>query len=99
VVCVKIHGILRDEFCIYIMCLLTCAVDLHIELYCWLGHYATSWKVAGSIPDDVIRFLRCTMALESTQPLTAMSARNLPGGKGWPAHKADNLTTIFEQIV
>jgi hypothetical protein len=24
-------------------------------------------------------------------PLTEMSTRNLPGGKGWPAHKADNL--------
>jgi hypothetical protein len=32
------------------------------------------------------------MALESTQPLTEMSTRNLPGGKGRPARKADNLT-------
>jgi hypothetical protein len=24
------------------------------------------------------------------QPLTEMSTRNLPGGKGWPAHEADN---------
>jgi hypothetical protein len=39
------------------------------------------------------------MALGSTQPLTEMSTRNLPGGKGWPAHKADNLTTICEPIV
>jgi hypothetical protein len=34
------------------------------------------------------------MALGSTQPLTEISTRNLPGGKGWPARKADNLTTI-----
>jgi hypothetical protein len=30
----------------------------------------------------------------STQPLTEMSTRNLPGGKGRPARKADNLTAI-----
>jgi hypothetical protein len=49
---------------------------------------ATSWKVAGSIPDEVIAFLNKpnpssrTMALGSTQFLTEMSTRNLPGGKG-----------------
>jgi hypothetical protein len=36
------------------------------------------------------------MALVSTQPLTEMSTRNLPGGKGLPERKADNLTTIYE---
>jgi hypothetical protein len=40
-----------------------------------------------------------TMALGSTQPLTEMSTRNIPGGKGRPAHKADNLTAICEPIV
>jgi hypothetical protein len=35
------------------------------------------------------------MALGSTQPLTEMSTRNLPGGKGWAARKADNLTAIL----
>jgi hypothetical protein len=40
-----------------------------------------------------------TMALVSTQPLTDMSTRNLPGGKGRPARKADNLTAICEPIV
>jgi hypothetical protein len=39
------------------------------------------------------------MALGSTQPLTEMSTRNLPGGKGWPARKANNLTAICEPIV
>jgi hypothetical protein len=34
------------------------------------------------------------MALGSTQPVTEMSTRNLPGGKGRPARKADNLTAI-----
>jgi hypothetical protein len=40
-----------------------------------------------------------TMALGSTQSVTEMSTRNLPLGKGRPAHKADNLTTICEPIV
>jgi hypothetical protein len=31
--------------------------------------------------------------------LTEMSARNLPGGIGRPARKADNLTVICEPIV
>jgi hypothetical protein len=35
----------------------------------------------------------------STQPLTEMSTRNLHGGKGPPASKADNLTAICEPIV
>jgi hypothetical protein len=28
-----------------------------------------------------------------------MSSRNLPGGKVWPVHKADNLTAIYEPTV
>jgi hypothetical protein len=39
------------------------------------------------------------MTRRSTQPLTEMSTRNLPGGKGQPARKADNLTTIGEPTV
>jgi hypothetical protein len=39
------------------------------------------------------------MALGSTQPLTEMSTRNIPGDKGRPACKADNLTAIYEPIV
>jgi hypothetical protein len=39
------------------------------------------------------------MAFGSTQPLTEMSTRNLPGDKGRPARKADNLTAICEPIV
>jgi hypothetical protein len=40
-----------------------------------------------------------TMTLGSTQPLTEMRTRNLHGGKGRPARKADNLTSICELIV
>jgi hypothetical protein len=39
------------------------------------------------------------LALRSTQPLTEMSTRNLPGGEGRSARKADNLTAICEPIV
>jgi hypothetical protein len=38
------------------------------------------------------------MALGSTQPLTEMSTRNLPAGKGRPARKAD-ITAVYEPIV
>jgi hypothetical protein len=66
--------------------------------------------VAGSSPDKVDFFFNVpnpssrTTPLGSTQPVTEMremSHRNLPGGgvKGRPAHKADNLTAIFEPIV
>jgi hypothetical protein len=39
------------------------------------------------------------MALGSSQPLTEMSTRDLPGGRGRPARKADNLTAVCELIV
>jgi hypothetical protein len=56
------------------------------------------------IPDEVDFFNLTnpssrTMALGSTQPLTEMSIRNIPGGEGRPARKADNLTAICEPIV
>jgi hypothetical protein len=39
-------------------------------------------------------------ALTLTQPLTEMSTRNIPGGKGGrPARKVDSLTAICEPIV
>jgi hypothetical protein len=39
------------------------------------------------------------MALGSTQPLTEMCTRNLPGGKGRPVPEAVNLTAVCEPIV
>jgi hypothetical protein len=39
------------------------------------------------------------MAVGSTKPLAETLTSNLPGGKGRPAHKADNLTVICEPIV
>jgi hypothetical protein len=39
------------------------------------------------------------MVVGSTQLLTEMSTRNLPGGKGLLVGKADYLTAICEPIV
>jgi hypothetical protein len=38
------------------------------------------------------------MVQRSTYPLTEMSTKNLPGGKGRPARKADNLTAICDPV-
>jgi hypothetical protein len=71
----------------------------------WSYAVATSRKVAGSIPDEVLGFFNLpnpssrAMALGSTQPLIEISTRNLRAGKGRPARKADNLTAICEPIV
>jgi hypothetical protein len=70
-----------------------------------LRHYVTSRKVLGSIPDEAIGFFNWpnpssrNMALGSTGLLTEMSTRKLPGSKGRPARKADNLTAICEPII
>jgi hypothetical protein len=70
-----------------------------------LRHYATSQKIEGSILDEVIGFLNWPnssnniTALVSTQPLTEISTKNIPGGKGRLGRKADNLTAICEATV
>ena len=64
-------------------------------------HYATSRKVAGSIPDVFIETFHWhnpssrTMALRSTQPLTEGSTRNI--SERWKC-RADNLTTFLRQL-
>jgi hypothetical protein len=45
----------------------------------WLKHYAPNRKVAGSSPDELDFSIDRTMALGSTQPLTEMSTRKIPG--------------------
>jgi hypothetical protein len=58
-----------------------------------------------SITDEVTGFFNSpnppsrSVALGSIQPLTQMSTRNFPGGKGRPVHKTENLTAICEPIV
>jgi hypothetical protein len=56
------------------------------------------------VPDEVDFFnlpnsSSRTMALRSTQPLTKMSTRKLPGGKKRPERRADNLAAIYEPNV
>jgi hypothetical protein len=56
------------------------------------------------VPDEVDFFnspnlSSRTMALGSTQPLTEMSTRNLPGGKKRPVRRANNLAAICEPNV
>jgi hypothetical protein len=62
--------------------------DLHSACdLCFTYTLAISRKVAGSIPDEVIGFFTWpnlssrTIALGSTQSLTEMSTRNIPGGR------------------
>jgi hypothetical protein len=68
-------------------------------------HYATSWKVAGSVSLEITGFFKWpnpsshTMAIVLTQPRTEMCTRNLPGSKRRPARKTDNLTAICGPIV
>jgi hypothetical protein len=56
------------------------------------------------VPDEV-DFLNLhnpssrTMALGSTQPLTKMSTKIVPGSKKRPARRADNLAAIYEPNV
>jgi hypothetical protein len=64
----------------------------------------TSLKVEDSIPDVIVFFSLLnsssrTMALRPTQPLTKMSTRNPPVGRGWTARKADKLTAVCGPIV
>jgi hypothetical protein len=65
----------------------------------------TSRKVEGSIPDEVTGIFNLpnppssTMALGSTQPLSEMNTSNLPGSKGRPASKADNLAASCKPTV
>jgi hypothetical protein len=85
-------------------CFFPCYGTFEGHVVAWLRHCTTSWKVAGSIPEEVRFFNWCnpsclTMALELTQPLTEMSTSNLTGGKGRPVRKADNLIAISEPIV
>jgi hypothetical protein len=51
------------------------------------------------VPMKWIFSIYLTTALGSTRPLTEASTRNLPGVKGPPARRTDNLTAICEPII
>jgi hypothetical protein len=46
-----------------------------------------------------VRLTMRSLTLGSTQPLTEMSIRNPPGGKGRPVRETDKLTAISDSIV
>jgi hypothetical protein len=90
-------------------CVLSAYIDVRIV---YLTTLIVAQGTRGSVPDGRGFDSRChwiflidvnpssrTMVLVSTQPLTEMSTRNIPVGKGQPAHKTDNLTAICELIV
>jgi hypothetical protein len=61
---------------------------------------ALGW--VGSVSYAQLRFsslAAALMALVTTQPLTEMGTRNLPGGKWLPKSKTDNITAICEPTV
>jgi hypothetical protein len=64
---------------------------------------ATILKVAGTSPDEVDFFKLSNpssriMALGSTQPLTEMSTRNLPGGRGEEGGRRIGLTNLLPSV-
>jgi hypothetical protein len=67
----------------------------------WLRHFATNWKVVGSIPDGVIGIFHLhnptgrTLALGSIQPQTEMSTRNISLRYRCLVRRADNLATFM----
>jgi hypothetical protein len=71
-----------------------------------LRHYATDWKVAGSIPDEVIEFFQLTKYFQPHYDPGVDSASNRnkyqesswTTKSGWPARDVDNLTVICEPI-
>jgi hypothetical protein len=67
----------------------------------WLRHCATSRKVAGSIPDGVIRIFHSLNPPGRTQPLTEMSTWDISCvcvGGGGPMHRANNLAIFMWRL-
>jgi hypothetical protein len=64
---------------------------------------AANRNVGSLIPDEVITLFDSPTpsrrAMGSTQSVTEMSTRNLPGRKGRPACKTDILSAVYEPIV
>jgi hypothetical protein len=65
----------------------------------WLMNYATSREVAGSIPGQAITVSHCGPRVYSTSNRNEYQEFSCGVKGGRLARKADNLTTICEQIV
>jgi hypothetical protein len=69
-----------------------------------LGTMLQAGRSPLQVPDEV-EFIHLpnpsnhTEVLGSTQSLTEMSTRNLPGIKKRPAHRVDNLAAVYEPNV
>ena len=87
-VCVNLIFLNWQELFICSIYMIPALVLWGTRWHSWLRHCTTSRKVAGSILDGVIGIFHWhnssgrTMALESTQPLTEMSTRNISWGRG-----------------
>jgi hypothetical protein len=73
-----------------------------------MGRYATSWKVAGSSPDEIIEFFQFIWSFQLHYGHGVYSTCNRNeyqkmfgggGGKSQGAREADNLTAIWELII
>jgi hypothetical protein len=74
--------------------------SFYSEYFSWLSNYTTSWKVAGSNHDEIIGFFfNLPNPSSRTMASNRNEYRNILGGKGRPARRADNLTAIYEPIV
>jgi hypothetical protein len=81
------------------LCLLLCAIDVQQDAE--IQYYTILENLL-----DIVTVLVLSVGVGNilalagrTPPLTEMSTRNLPGGKGRPVRKADNLTAFCEPIV
>jgi hypothetical protein len=79
----------------------TCGTQQHS----WLRHYGKSWKVVGSIPDEVMEFSIYLILSSALWPWDWLSLQQkwvwgiFLEVKGQLACKADSLATICEPIV
>jgi hypothetical protein len=65
----------------------------------WLKHYATSWKIADSSPDDFLILPATIWPWGLLNLWEKWIPEDLSGDKARPAHEAYNVTTICEPIV
>jgi hypothetical protein len=75
--------------------------DVRAVMNCWVCELPIGLQLLVVMfyrSSDIILPATLFRAFGSTQPLTEMITRNLPGSKGQPAREADNLTENCEPI-